>query len=127
MQRYYRIFKNINKTVVFPRLIWPFFLLFLFSCQQYIHFFHYLQVEFFISFLNSKFYIMSSITSQSSPAFHQFINKEKTSTETATKLNFISSIWDDDHIRRLDVENWQCLWCNQTFQKSMLLRLLFTY
>ena len=41
---------------------------------------------------------------------------EKTSAETATKLDFISSIWDDDHIRRLDEKNWQYLWCNQTIQ-----------
>ena len=59
---------------------------------------------------------MSSPTSQSYPGFHSFFNKEKTSAETATKLNFISYIWVDDHIRRLDEKNWQCLWCNQTFQ-----------
>ena len=59
---------------------------------------------------------MSSTTSQSSPAFHSFLDKEKTSAETTTKLNLISSIWDDDHIRRIDEKNWQCLWCNQTFQ-----------
>ena len=59
---------------------------------------------------------MLSTTSQSSPVFHSFSNKEKTSAEIATKLDFISSIWDDDRIRRLDEHNWQCLWCNQTFQ-----------
>ena len=60
---------------------------------------------------------MSSPTSQSSPAFHLFFNKEKTSAETATKLDIIPSIWDDDHIRRADEKNWQCLWCNQTFHR----------
>ena len=45
---------------------------------------------------------MLSPTSQSSPAFHSFFNKEMTSAETATKLDIISSIWYDDHIRRLD-------------------------
>ena len=59
---------------------------------------------------------MLSPTSQSSPAFHSFFNKENTSTETATKLDFISAIWDDDHIKRLDEKNWKCLWCNQSFQ-----------
>ena len=59
---------------------------------------------------------MPSPTSQSSPALHSFFNKEKTSAETATKLDIISYIWDDDRIRRLDEKNWQCLWCNQTFQ-----------
>ena len=32
------------------------------------------------------------------------------------KLNFISSIWDDDHIQRFDENNWQCLWCYKKFQ-----------
>ena len=60
---------------------------------------------------------MLSPTSQYSSAFHSFFNKEKTSAETATKLDLISSIWEDDHIRRLDEKNWQCLWCNQTCQE----------
>ena len=59
---------------------------------------------------------MSSPTSQYSTAFHLFFNKENTSAETATKIDFISSKWDDDHIRRLDDKNWHCLWCNQNFQ-----------
>ena len=59
---------------------------------------------------------MLSPTSQSSPELHLFFNKEKKSAETTTKLDFICSIWDDDHIRRLDEKNWQCLWCIQFFQ-----------
>ena len=59
---------------------------------------------------------MSSPTSQSSPAFHSFLYKEKTSAETATKLDLISSIWENDHIMRLDEKNWQCLWYNKSFQ-----------
>ena len=62
----------------------------------------FLQVELFISVDISKVYVMLSPTSQYYPEFHSFFNKEKTSAETATKLNFISSIWDDDHIWRLD-------------------------
>ena len=45
---------------------------------------------------------MSSTISQSSSAFYSFFNEEKTSTETETKLDFISFIWDDDHILRFD-------------------------
>ena len=95
----------------------PFFLhLFFFLPTIHLKLFHFLQVEFLISVDISKVYVISSPTSQSSPEFHSFFNKEKTSAETATKLDFISSIWDDDHIWRLDEKNWQCLWCNQTFQ-----------
>ena len=59
---------------------------------------------------------MLSNTSQYSSAFHSFFKKEKKSAETETKLDFISSIWDDDHIWRIDEKNWQCLWCNQMIQ-----------
>ena len=59
---------------------------------------------------------MSSTTSQSSSTFNSFFNKEKTSAETKTKLDFISFIWDDGHILRLDKKNWQYLWCNTSFQ-----------
>ena len=45
---------------------------------------------------------MSSTTSQFSSVFHPFFNKEKTSAETETKLDLISSTWDDYHIWRLD-------------------------
>ena len=45
---------------------------------------------------------MSSTTSQYSSTFHSFFNKYNTSTETETKLDFVSSIWDDDLILRLD-------------------------
>ena len=59
---------------------------------------------------------MLSITNQSSLALHQLFNKEKTNSETENKLDFISSIWDDDQILRLGENNWQCLWCNTSFQ-----------
>ena len=63
-----------------------------------------------------KFSIISSSASQSSLKFHLIFNNEKTCAETETKLDFISSIWDDDHILRLDENNWQCLWCTKVFQ-----------
>ena len=44
--------------------------------------------------------------SQISSKFHLFLNKEKKSAETETKLDLISYIWDDDHILRIDKKNW---------------------
>ena len=70
---------------------------------------------------------MLSHTSQSSPAFYSFFNKEKTSAETATKLDFISYIWDDDRIRRLDEKTGNAYGVINVFKESMLLRLLITY
>ena len=43
-------------------------------------------------------------------------NNEKSCAEKETKLDFISSIWDDDHIQMFDENKWQCLWCNKIFQ-----------
>ena len=43
-------------------------------------------------------------------------NNEKTCEETETKLYFISYIWDEDRIMRLDKKNCQCLWCNKSIQ-----------
>ena len=28
----------------------------------------------------------------------------------------MSYIWDDDHIQRIDENNWKFLWCNKIFQ-----------
>ena len=64
--------------------------------------FYFLQVECFSSVDIMIVSVMSSTTSQFSSAFHSFFNNEKTSAETETKLYFVSSIWDDDHIMRLD-------------------------
>ena len=110
-------FKNIYETVSPLGKYCRFYLpLYLFLRTIHLKLFHFLQVEFFISFDISKTYVMLYVTSQSSPDFHSFFNKAKTSAETATKLDFISSIWDYDYIMRLNEKNWQCLLCNHCFQ-----------
>ena len=114
-----QFFSSINLAVFF---VLSFFLL---TIHQEL--FHYLQVGFFISVHISKVYVMSSPTSQSSPSFHSFFNKENAGAETATKLNFISSIWDDDHIQRLDENTVNAYGVIKILKESMLLRLLLTY
>ena len=47
--------------------------------------------------------------------YHSFFNNENICAETETKIDFISSIWDD-HILRLDKNKYHCLWCNTIFQ-----------
>ena len=64
--------------------------------------------------LNVLFLIL---TNQYSSRFYSFFNKKKTSEENKTNLDFISSIWDDDHILRLDEKNCQCLRCTKLFQE----------
>ena len=59
--------------------------------------------------------------------FIHFFNKENTSAETTTKLSFISSIWDDDHIWRLDEKTGNAYGVINVFKESMILRLFLTY
>ena len=59
-----------------------------------------------------KFSIMQSYASQSFPKYHSLFHNKNTCAETETKLDFISFIWDDDHIVRIYENNWQFTWCN---------------
>ena len=60
---------------------------------------------------------MSSSSSQLLSKYHPLFDSENTCVETETNLDFISSIWDYDHILRLGGNKWQYLWCNKTFQR----------
>ena len=59
---------------------------------------------------------MCDSTSQSLSKFHLLFNNGKSCTEKVTKLDFVSSFWDDDRIKSFDENNWQCLWWGKTFQ-----------
>ena len=59
---------------------------------------------------------MLSSASPSFSKFHPFFNKEKIGAETETKPDFISSIWDDDQILRIDENKWKWLWCTKLSQ-----------
>ena len=69
--------------------------------------FHYLQVVIVSQVGIIRFYIISSSASQSFSNFHLLFNNENIYAETEKKLDFISSIWDDDHIHRVDDNNSQ--------------------
>ena len=81
-----------------------------------LHIFYLSQIVNFPS-QHHKMFIISSSPSQSSSKFNSLFNNENICAETETKLYFISSIWDDDQIIRLDENNWQCLWCDTSFQE----------
>ena len=87
-----KLLSSVNVAVFFPLF---------FLANNTPKLFHFLEFGFFISVYISKVYVMSSPTSQFSPAFHTLFNKEKKGAETATKLDLLSSIWDDDHIWKL--------------------------
>ena len=58
---------------------------------------------------------MLSSASQLMSKYHSLFNNENTFAETEKNIDFISSIWDDDHILRLDENNWKCLWSTKAF------------
>ena len=118
----------IYETVFFLSQCYRFYLsLYFFLPTIHRELFNYLQVLFFISVDISKVYVMSSPRSQSSPAFHSFFNKEKKIAETATKLDFISYIWDDDYIRKLDEKNGNTYGVIKSFKESILLSIFLAY
>ena len=52
------------------------------------------------------FFIVSDSAIQSYLKFHPLFNTDKACEETETKLDFVSYIWDDDRIHRIDESNW---------------------
>ena len=70
---------------------------------------------------------MSFSASQLLSKYHYLFNNEKTCAETERKLDFISSIGDDDHILGLDKKTYNAYGVIQVYKVSMLLRLLITY
>ena len=103
MHAYYYIIKRKNLTVIFLPILTLKLLHYLLSVISS-------QVNIIIV------YIIYASTSQYLSSFHSLFNNEKACAEKETKLDFISSIWDDDHIQMFDENKWQCLWCNKIFQ-----------
>ena len=87
---------------------------------------NFLQVGFSSVHIIKISFVLSTI-SQFSSAFHLFFNEKKTSVETETKLDFISSLWDDDHIQRLDEITGNANGVIKISKESMLLKLLLKY
>ena len=75
----------------------------------------------------TKVSVILSTTIQYSSTFYLCFNSEKTSAETETRLDFISYIWDDDHILILDEKSGNAYGIIQVSKESMLIILLLTY
>ena len=59
---------------------------------------------------------MSYSSRQFLSKYHSLFKNEETCAKTERRLDFIASIWDYDHILRIDINNRQCLCCTKTFQ-----------
>ena len=48
--------------------------------------------------------------------YHLLFGRKSSNSKNIALLTSIKSIWDDDHIEKLEDNKWKCLWCDFTFQ-----------
>ena len=48
--------------------------------------------------------------------YHLIFGRKPSNSKNIAVLTSIESIWDDDHIEKLEDNQWKCLWCGFTFQ-----------
>ena len=48
--------------------------------------------------------------------YHLRFGRKPWNSNNIAVLTSIKWIWDDDHIEKLEDNQWKCLWCNFTFQ-----------
>ena len=48
--------------------------------------------------------------------YHHLFSQKPSHIGNTEVLSYISSIWEDDRIERLENNQWKCLWCNVIFQ-----------
>ena len=52
-----------------------------------------------------------------SPSKYHFLFSRKTlNLGNIAVLSYISSIWEEKHIEKLENNQWKCLWCDVKFQ-----------
>ena len=49
--------------------------------------------------------------------YHLLFGRKPSNSGNIAVLTSISSIWEDDHIEKLEDNQWRCLWCDVTFQE----------
>ena len=48
--------------------------------------------------------------------YHILFGRKSSNSKNIVVLTSIKSIWDDEHIEKLEDNKWKCLWCDFTFQ-----------
>ena len=59
---------------------------------------------------------MSYPSGKSSSKYHHIFSRKPSHASNIKVLSYISFIWEDDHIEKLENNQWKCLWCNVKFQ-----------
>ena len=61
-------------------------------------------------------FFMYDPSSNSSSEIHHLFHKKYSYSRIDVVIHFIYSVWLDDHIEKIDNNEWKCLWCGKTFQ-----------
>ena len=48
--------------------------------------------------------------------YHLLFGHKPSNSKNIAVLTSIKSIWDDDHVEKLEDNQWKCVWCDFTFQ-----------
>ena len=48
--------------------------------------------------------------------YHLLFRRKPSNSGNIALLSFISSIWDDKQVEKLEDNQWKCLWCAVKFQ-----------
>ena len=47
--------------------------------------------------------------------YHLLFSRKPLNSDNIAVLSSISSIWEDEHIEKLEDNQWKCLWCDVKF------------
>ena len=61
-------------------------------------------------------FFMYDPSSNSSSEIHHLFHKKYSYSRIDVVIHFIYSVWLDDRIKKLDNNEWKCLWYGTTFQ-----------
>ena len=59
---------------------------------------------------------MSDSYCNSPSKYHHIFSCKPSNSGNIAVLSYISSIWEDKHIEKLEDNQWKCLWCDVKFQ-----------
>ena len=72
--------------------------------------------QYFCSPFIKQYFDMEDPPSNLPSKYHHLFSLKPSHVDSIEVISYISSIWEDDHIERLENNQWKCLWCNIEFQ-----------
>ena len=59
---------------------------------------------------------MSDPYGNSPSKYHLILSRKPSDSDNIAVLSYIKSFWEDKHIKKLEDNQWKCLWCDVKFQ-----------